>query len=58
MGMTIHWDELHPMARAELSDSAGMTVGDWKWNDLDPWMRDILKDTLSRRSKGVVALAA
>ncbi len=56
--MTIHWDELHLMARAGLSDSAGMTVGNWRWNDLDPWMQDILKDTLSRRSRGVVTLVA
>lgn len=52
----IHWDKTHRLTRAELAHWCGMRVADWKWADIDGWMRDILRAELERRSNGKVTL--
>jgi len=56
----LNWDDLHIQSREEILSGAGMQteLAAKKWADLDTWVQGLLKDSLTRRSKGKAKIAS
>lgn len=54
----LDWGSIHKQSREEILLGAGMQLklADKKWSELEPWIQDLLKDSLKGRSKGKAKL--
>ena len=56
--LCLHWDSLDKLTRQEilLPTCLNERLQHYSWAELDDWVRDIIKDHLTTRSKGTVII--
>ncbi len=58
--MKLHWNKLHLQSREEIciGASVSLKLASKSWEELEPWLRELLVFSVGQRSMGRVELAA
>jgi len=56
----LHWDTLDQRTKEEILSGACINtrMAHYDWDELEPWLQALIKDSLLRRSKGTVTVGA
>lgn len=56
--LSLHWDKLQQDTREEILSGACLNqrLSHYSWLEMEEWIRNIIKDNVSSRSKGTVEI--